>query len=293
MAAQYFPSLVRHFGAGMRMCAQNRWQAAGRRMGSLLRLVCLCLAAAGILSAANIKLYLKDGTYQLAREYQVQGDRVRFLSAERGEWEEIPLSLVDLDKTRAVIKQREEAAREEAKAMDAEEKAERAAANEVARVPVEEGVYLVNGDKLAPVKQGESKVVTNKRRSVLKAMSPIPIVTGKATLELDGPHSSTGTANRSPEFYIRLSTEERFGIIRLGEHKGNRVVEKLTIIPVTKETVEEPDLVETFRQQVGELLYKIWPAKPLEPGEYAVVEYTEGKMNIQVWDFFVAPGTGG
>ena len=33
-----------------------------------------------------------------------------------------------------------------------------------------------------------------------------------------------------PEFYIRLSDDERFGIVRLGEHKRNRVVEKLTII---------------------------------------------------------------
>ncbi len=69
------------------------------------------------------------------------------------------------------------------------------------------------------------------------------------------------------------------------------MVENVTIVPVANENVEEPDLVETFRKQVGELVYKIWPAKPLEPGEYAVVEYTEGKMNMQAWDFFVAPGT--
>jgi hypothetical protein len=123
-------------------------------------------------------------------------------------------------------------------------------------------------------------------------LSPIPLVSGKATLELDGPHAPAGTANREPEFYIRLSAEERFGIIRMGERKGNRVVEKLTIVPVTKETVEEPDLVATFRKQVADGLFKIWPEKPIEPGEYAVVEYTEGKVNMQVWDFFVAPGTG-
>ena len=76
----------------------------------------------------------------------------------------------------------------------------------------------------------------------------------------------------------------------MGQHNGNRVVEKLTILPVTKETVEEPDLVEIFRQQVGDGLFKIWPQKPIEPGEYAVVEYTEGKVNMQVWDFFIAPG---
>ena len=33
-----------------------------------------------------------------------------------------------------------------------------------------------------------------------------------------------------------------------------------------------------------------WPQKPLDPGEYAVVEYTKDKINMQVWDFFVAPG---
>lgn len=275
----------------MSRSAGGRRQAAGSGWISIRR-CCLLLAAACLLCAANVKLFLKDGTYQLAREYKVEGDRVRFLSADRGEWEEIPVALVDLDKTQAVIKQREDAAREEAVSIKEEEKALKEAAREVRRVPMEQGVYMVDGEKLTAVKPGESKVVTNKRRSILKALSPLPIVTGKATLELDGPHSPTGTANREPEFYIRLSADERFGIIRMGERKGNRVVEKLTIIPVTKETLEEPDTVETFRKQVGEQVYKIWPAKPLDPGEYAVVEYTEGKVNIQVWDFFVAPGTG-
>ena len=32
------------------------------------------------------------------------------------------------------------------------------------------------------------------------------------------------------------------------------------------------------------MLYRIWPEKPLEPGEYAVMEYTDGKLNMQVWD---------
>jgi hypothetical protein len=120
----------------------------------------------------------------------------------------------------------------------------------------------------------------------------VPLVPGKATLELDGLHSLQGTANRSAEFYIRLSDEERFGIARLSEHKGNRVVEKLTIQPVINETTQEPDLVEVFRQQVADGLFKIWPQKPLDPGEYAVVQYSIDKLDMQVWDFFIAPGTG-
>ena len=258
----------------------------------MLRAALCLLLSVGWLSAATVKLFLKDGSYQLAREYKVENDRVRYFSTDRGEWEEIPLELVDLEKTQALIKQREDEARAEAVAVDAEEKAEREARREVERVPMEPGAYLVEGEKLTALKPGESKIVTNKRRSVLKALSPIPLVPGKATLELDGPHASAGTADRNAEFYIRLSAEERFGIVRLTEHKGNRIVEKLTIVPVANETVEEPELVEVFRKQVGDQVYKIWPTKPLEPGEYAVVEYTEGKVNMQVWDFFIAPGTG-
>jgi len=262
---------------------------ASKRM--FAKICCLLLASACLLSAATVKLYLKDGSYQLVREYQVDTDRVRLYSVDRDEWEEMPLSLVDLAKTRAEIKEREDIAKESAAANAAEDKAERDASHEKDLVPKEEGVYLIDEEsKLIPIKAAESKIVNDKRRTVLKVMSPLPLVSGKATVELDGPHAPIGTANREAQFYIRLSAEERFGILRMGEHKGNRVVEKLTIIPVSKETVEEPNLVETFRQQMADGLFKIWPEKPMEPGEYAVVEYTEGKVNMQVWDFFIAPG---
>ena len=51
--------------------------------------------------------------------------------------------------------------------------------------------------------------------------------------------------------------------------------------------MEEPALVETFQKQLADGLYKIWPKQPLDPGEYAVIEYSEGKLNIQTWDFAI------
>jgi hypothetical protein len=222
---------------------------------------------------------------------------VKFYSLDRDDWEEVPASLVDLNKTKSEIQARADEIRADAAAESAENQAERTARREVAAVPKDPGVYLIEEQptgpaKLTPLKVGESKVVNNKKRSILKVISPVPLIPGKATLELDGLHASQGTANPNPEFYIRLSDEERFGIARLSGHKGNRIVEKLTIQPVVNETTQEPDLVDIFRQQVGDGLFKIWPQKPLDPGEYAVVQYSIDQVDMQVWDFFIAPGTG-
>ncbi|MGI8744746.1 MAG: hypothetical protein ACR2NN_19670 [Bryobacteraceae bacterium] len=236
-------------------------------------------------SAATIKLFLKDGSYQLAREYKVASDRVHYFSSERAEWEDLPVELVDLKKTETEIKQHEESVREESKALAEEETAEREAAREISLVPQDPGVYLVNAGQVKVIKVGESKVVNKKGRHILKMVSPIPLIADQSTLELDGAHASNIVTDARPEFYIRLSAEERFGMVRMGDHKGNRVVEKLTIVPISKEIIEEPDLVEIFRKQVGQDVYRIWPTKPLARGEYAVVEYTEGKVNMQVWDF--------
>jgi len=247
----------------------------------LLALVLLALPA----SAANIRLYLKDGTYQLAREYKVEGDRVHFYSAERDEWEEIPVELVDLQKTEGEIHARQESEKEERRINAAEDKAEIEMEREIDKVPHDPGVYYVDGDKIQTIKQAESKLVTDKSRAILKRLSPIPILSGKVTLEIDGAHSASHIKSDKPEFYIRLSDQERFALVKLGDHKGNRVVEKIQVIPVTNERVENFDKVELFEHQMGNLVFKFWPMKPIDPGEYAVVQYTEGKVDTQVWDF--------
>jgi hypothetical protein len=237
------------------------------------------------LLAANIRLYLTDGACHVVREYEVKPDRVRFYSVERSAWEEMPLELVDLERTENEIREREAARRKEMEWLEGEERAEREHAREVASVPMGTGVYLVESGRMRAIPQAELDVQTDKKRSILKAVTPIPIVAGKRIVLMKGEHSSTVVPTPNPEFYIRLYREERFGIIRLTPKKGVRLVEEWGIAPVTNQVFEIHTDVEAFRRQVGDNLYKIWPEEPLTPGEYAVVEFSAGEANIQAWDF--------
>ena len=44
---------------------------------------------------ANKRLIFKDGSYQIVTQYKVTGDRVRFFSSERADWEEVTAKMVD------------------------------------------------------------------------------------------------------------------------------------------------------------------------------------------------------
>src|ERR1022692_2370444 len=79
-------------------------------------------------------------------------------------------------------------------------------------------------------------------------------------------------------------------VLQLTPERGIRIVEKITIVQISKEVIEEPIEVQVFRKQMTQDgLYKLWPMKPMDPGEYAVVQFTAGKTNMQVWDFAIKP----
>jgi hypothetical protein len=130
-------------------------------------------------------------------------------------------------------------------------------------------------------------VHTNKGRTVLRTLTGLPqMISGKGTLEIQGAHSLNVFTDPQQEFYIQLSETEAFGIIKLASKTGVRVAENLTTEPMTKTTDEQIEPVEIIIQEMAKGgLYKIWAQNPLGPGEYAVAQYTLGKMNMQIWDF--------
>lgn len=248
----------------------------------------LLLALSLPLLAANFKLYLRDGSFQLVREYQIEGDSVKFYSVERSEWEEMPVSLIDVKRTDAETAARKELLQKQANDVADEEAAAKEARAEMRKIPRDPGVYRLENGDLRIFNQIESVVHNDKGRNILKGLSPIPLVSGKATLEIAGEHSANVVKEERPEFFLQLAEFESFAILKLTPQKGVRVVEKITIVPITKELAEERTPVPIFQKELSDNgLYKIWPQEVLEKGEYAVVEYTEGKMNQKVWDFRV------
>jgi len=260
-----------------------------------MRAILLFLLAAILLWGQTFKLYLKDGTYHVVREYQVQGDRIRYYSTERGEWEEIPVELVDLAKTDHERKATVDRITSETRQEDEEEKAERDYAREIASIPMDPGAYYKVTDKMEVVPAADYQIITDKKRKTLQVLSPVPLIPGKASVVIKGEHAKFSVNDERPSFYLRLSKEERFGIIRLTPKKGMRIVENISIVPVAKQALEERKQMETFEQELASGLYRVWPEKPLTPGEYALIEYSDtadaGDIQLLVWDFAYQPAT--
>jgi hypothetical protein len=258
----------------------------------VVRLTLLFLLAAALLLGETFKLFLKDGDFHSVREYQVQGDRVRYFSIERGDWEEIPKDLVDLEKTEKQRKARSEEMVRQARQQDEEEQAERALRREIEAIPMESGGYFKENDQVKALKLADYQIITDKKRKALTMISPLPLIPGKATVVIKGERSPFVMKEGRPEFYLRLAKEEKFGIIRLTPKKNLRIVENVSIVPKVNQTFEERKQMATFEQQLMGNLYKVWPEKPLTPGEYALMEFSESGdqegIQLLIWDFAVA-----
>ncbi len=253
----------------------------------LARLAALILLVGALLFGATLKLYLKSGGDMTVTEYAVDGDRVRYYSAERRQWEEIPLDLVDLERT-------EQASERTAKRLEsmraesaAERKAERKARTELHNVPIEEGVYYYSNDAATEVVQQEVIIEGVKKRKLLQVISPIPMIAGKKKLYVEGEHAELVVKENKPIFYVRQSALTLFGMVKATEEKQRRVMQVIQTVPKVNEMYEEQAEVEVFRQQLAAGVYRVWPVQPLEPGEYAVIDFTPGEADLRVWSFRV------
>lgn len=259
------------------------------------------------------RLIMKDGSYQAATQWEVKGDRVRYYSAERYDWEELPKEMVDWAATDKYNNEREgvrdETIKEIGKADEADERESPLVAPGL-RLPSTGGVYLFdnfrNQPQLAELVQNGSELNKHTGRNILRsAINPVTL-SSTQTIELKGEHARVQAHTGQPAIFLNIDTGDesqpaftqrtsdrdqqpnRYGIVRVEQKKDVRVVGKLNVAMYGKVSQKEV-WIPVNTSPLGEWV-KLTPAEPLEPGEYAVVELLEKKqINLFVWDFGVNP----
>jgi len=262
------------------------------------------------------KLILKDGTYQVVREYQRSGDRVRYFSLERGEWEELPAELVDWDATaREAAAQEKAAAAQLAKIHRQEEGRRMDNVMDVdASLPVGDGVFLPPGEGLFVVEgrsvrllqQAGTKTKQDALRTIEQVLSPVPIVPGKKNVLLPGARATLRLRSMTPEFYLReappdpehnsaVERSSRPGesgpdleLLKAKVVHGGRELESIGSLFGQPISVKHTSIA-IQRWEVAPTVYRFTLGEGLPPGEYAFTEILPDGLNLYVWDFGVDP----
>ncbi len=268
----------------------------------LLALVLLLLCPLVAAQTAK-RLILKDGSYQLTSQWEIRGERVRYFSSERHEWEELPVSLVNWNATNNYNQKSELQRSQELRQAQQEEEseAELEAAPMAApglQLPSSGGVYLLDRyqgqPQLAPLAQESGDVNRRMGKNILRAAIN-PIASARQSIELKGEHARVQAHWAEPVIYIDLDEPdpaskplpltERFRIVRLEVKKDVRVIGTLKIGIIGKVSQQESYIPNTVEKMPGEWV-KLTPAQPLAQGEYALIEMLGPKeMNVYVWDF--------
>ncbi|MDP9159967.1 MAG: hypothetical protein M3O09_07020, partial [Acidobacteriota bacterium] len=165
------------------------------------------------------RLILKDGSYQLATKWEVKGERVRYFSAERADWEEVPNSMVDWAATEKYQQDRASGKipieglklNKEDEAEDEQEALNSPYVVPGLRLPRDGGVWLLDNyqsqPELVELPQSNGEVNRNTKRNILRSAIN-PIAGSKQTIELDGPHASVSTHATLPSIYISVGEED-------------------------------------------------------------------------------------
>jgi hypothetical protein len=264
------------------------------------------------------KLVLKDGSFQLVRDYQRNGERVRYLSAERGDWEEIPAAMVDWDATAKVAAAEKSEEDALAKKIHAQEQAQKIgtfmdvdASLQVSPgvfLPPGEGMFVIDGKSVKPLEQVGSEIKTDKKQYLKQVLSPIPIVPSKQNVQIPGTRARVRVTNGQTEFYLReapADPDRTTPIVkssRPGESgpevelvratvKGNkRQLE--SIKSLFGQLEENRNTISIQRWEIAPTVFRFTLSEPLPAGEYALAEILPDGMNLFVWDFGVDPSTG-
>jgi hypothetical protein len=248
------------------------------------------------------KLMLKDGTFQLVREYHVDGDRVRYYSIDQMDWEEIPESMVDWDATRKVemddgkrnleliAKARETDKARHAEVLDVD------ASIEVAPkvfLPAGAGMFEFDGKAVYPMAAADPNITFSMAQKLKQVLVPIPVVPTRHAVSLDGPHARFRLHSTTVEFYMRTADghEPNLDLIRAKVHGGKRTLENLDQIENQTQATGRITLL-MQRWEIAHGVYRFTLEQSIDPGEYALAETVyQPTATVFLWDFGVDSNT--
>ena len=282
----------------------------------LLITTIILLAATLVFAEANKRLVLKDGSFQSVQKYEIKGDRVRYFSAERFEWEEMPSQLVDWPATKQYEEDLKKGISHDAQQVD-KERADELAMEDAKtptvapnlKLPMQGGVFVLdnyNGTpQLIELGQTTSDINKDMKGNILRATIN-PLASNKQKIEVPGPHAKVQVHVARPSVFFNVEEdadntpaggdkpippgpEQRFRFVRMEQKKDVRQVATLKI-SLTGKTSQQQDFLPTRGESIGGGWMKYTPEQDLVPGEYAVVEMLgEKEMNLYVWDLGINP----
>jgi hypothetical protein len=244
------------------------------------------------------KLVLTDGSFQMVREYQRQGDRVRYYSVERSAWEEIPASLVDWEATQKA--EADDAARDKdlSQKIKASELAARTAGIDSDRslevrpgviLPDDAGLYVLDGKQIATLQQDLAVSRVDKGRTAERVLTGVPLIPNKHHIELPGKTAKLRIHGSEPEFYFRPADgrDGHLHLLRLEVTDGKRDVETMSTNIASISTYKNHE-ISLLSWDAARGVKRFTVDENLEPGEYAIVENKpDGEVDLYLWDFGV------
>ena len=245
------------------------------------------------------KLVLKDGSFHMVREYKVDGQRVRFYSVERSQWEELPTDMVDWPATEGTEAARKQADAALAAKIGADEKARKAvfvsvdASVEVSPgvfLPDGEGIFILDGKNVSALPQAETDIKLDKKQTLKQILVPIPIIPSRQNISLLGERAKVRSTNGELEFYMRTKDGHTPDVVLIHARvqKGVRQIENLDRLFGGE--MARRNTLSLERWELVKGVTRLTLSAPLAPGEYAVAEIVRGsEEDLYVWDFGIDP----
>jgi hypothetical protein len=244
------------------------------------------------------RLILKNGSYQLVREYDIEGDRVRYYSIDQSQWEVIPTSIVDWDETAKVEAEAEKSQASIVAKVQKQEDEHNAmqtldidASLEVAPgifLPPGAGLFVFNGKSVLQVPQAQTDSQLSKTHFLERVLVPVPIVPTRHVISIPGAHANFRLDSGQPEFYLRTADARTpdVELIRAKVSHGQRHIMNLDDLMGSQHTTS--DTISLQRWVIAKGVYRYTLGQKLPRGEYVIAEILPNEgMSLYVWDFGV------